>query len=115
MVMVACHKHDDNDTVVPSITLTTPSNAQVFVSGDSIKFTGNVSDNSLHNLRLSITTVGGTLLYEKEISVHDLTSYAFNEGWKSSVAAVTNAVAKAEVEDHGGHVAEQKVDIRINP
>ena len=83
-------------------------------NGDSVIIQGNVTDNSLHELRIRIRS-GSTELFSEEISIHDLTSYDFREGWKALVAGATDAEVKVEAEDHGSHVVEKTVNIHINP
>jgi hypothetical protein len=111
----ACSKSHDsgNADPVPVLTLTSPVNNQVYANGDSVKIQGTITDNSLHSLTLTITN-GSTSLYSKTISVHDSTHYVINDGWKSSVTALTDATVSAVVEDHGGHVVTQSVSVKIN-
>jgi hypothetical protein len=110
-----CHKHSEENEA-PVLTVTSPVTSQVYKSGDNVVINGTVTDNSLHELRISITVTGtGSFLYSNVISAHNLTSYTISDSWKSSVTATTAATVKVEAEDHSGNVAEKKVAIVINP
>ncbi|MEP7109358.1 MAG: hypothetical protein ABI760_15295 [Ferruginibacter sp.] len=118
LVVCACNKgrEVDTDPTQPTITLTLPTNNEVYTSGDSIKIKGTVTDNSLHELRLTITNnANGNILYHLEISVHELLSYDFDQGWKSIATAGTDATVRVEAEDHGNHTVEKEVTVHLNP
>lgn len=109
-----CHKHGA-DSTAPVITLSAPINNQVYKNGDNVIITGTVTDNSLHELSINITSAGsGASLYSNVISVHNLTNYNISDNWKSTVTANTNAVVTVQAEDHDGNVAEQKTTVTIN-
>ena len=112
---VSCSKHND-EKIAPVITLTSPTANQSFAAAASVPITGTITDDGLHELRITITnTATSAVLYTKTISVHDLTSYSINENWVNNVAAITNATVKVEVEDHDGYTIEKKVQIILNP
>src|SRR4051812_21056544 len=88
-IWISC-KHDQDynpgDTSKPVLTITAPVQNRSYKSGDSIKITGTLTDNSLHELQLKIVqNSNNVVLFYDIISVHDLSSYMINDGWKSSV------------------------------
>ena len=111
----SCTKNS-SDTSVPTITFTLPVQNQVYTSGQIVNIKGTLSDNELHEAKLTITNnAGGTELYSKYLSVHGAPDYPMNENWTPVVAVVVNATIKMEVSDFSGNKAEKTVSITINP
>jgi hypothetical protein len=116
VLFASCNKHSENDMSAPVLTITAPAANQVYATGANVIISGTVTDNSLHELVITITnTATSAVLYTKTISVHDLSSYSINESWVNNVTAITNATVKVEVEDHDSNHIEKMVQIILNP
>jgi hypothetical protein len=111
----ACHDHDDNDSVKPTLTITAPTNAASFTSGSEVKITGKLSDEkSLHELKIIVTQVSdGKELFKAEPTVHDLSNYDINETWKPNVSADTPVKLTVTAEDHGSNKTEVTVNFTV--
>lgn len=109
-------KSTDEDLSVPVVTLSSPVASQSYAGGGTVSINGTVTDNSLHELEITITNnATSAVLYTKTISVHNLTSYTINENWINSVAVLTNATLKVEAHDHSENHGEKTVQIILNP
>ena len=114
-MQVACkHDHEEDDTVAPTITINSPlQNGELL---GIVTMTGNISDeNSLHSLNIKITKDSdGLVLYTKEISAHDLTTYDFAETWNTpNFNALTPVTIAFSVKDHGDNVTSASVKCSI--
>jgi hypothetical protein len=107
----SCHK----DTEVPVVTVSSPADASMFNS--PVTISGTTTDNSLHEMSLKITRdADGTVLFEKELSVHDLTSYTFNETFTpAAVSATTDVTLIIRVEDHEANETIKTVKFKLIP
>jgi hypothetical protein len=115
LVSANCTTNDD-DTSTPVISTTLPADNQVYNSGDAVLIKGSMTDNHLHEGKISImNNAGGPDLFSKSISIHGQTSYTINESYTPVVAVVVNATVKLEVKDLAGNYVERKIAIRINP
>jgi len=120
IVLLASCQKKNNDTVNTSavaITVQTPTEAQVYHNGDTVKVNAHVSYGSeLHGYEVTIKdTVTGTVLFETEEHAHK-DAFDISESWPASVTAVTNAVVSIVVSiDHNGTEAKKDVRIRIEP
>lgn len=112
----SCSKNSADDLSVPVLTLTSPVSGQSYAGGGTVSITGTVTDNSLHELEITITNnANSVVLYTNTLSIHNLTSYAINESWINSVSVLTNATLKVEAHDHSENHAEKIVQIVLNP
>lgn len=130
VVFIACNKGgygppDDNgphvtnpgDTIAPAIDIYTPSDAQVFTSGNAINITGKVVDSGglyRGSIRV-IDDANGNVLKEQLYEIHSVISYAYAISYTPSVSAVSNYTVKVSFEDHGLNVATRSVKVKINP
>lgn len=114
-ILPSCSKSsgNDNDTQQPVITLTSPSNNQVYTNGDNVVIQGTVTDNALHEVRIRISN-GSTSLFTKIIPAHEMTNVTINESWKSTITTSITPVVVVEAEDLGGHIVDKTVNIIIN-
>jgi outer membrane lipopolysaccharide assembly protein LptE/RlpB len=98
----ACHKHEHNedDTTTPDVNITSPDADASLQGAVSIK--GEVTDNDLHELSITITREdNGTEVFKKTPSVHSKQSYTIDETWTpSGISAETTMVLTVVVEDH---------------
>lgn len=115
LALGSCTGNDD-DTSTPVINITEPAINQVYNSGNAIQIKGSLTDNHLHEGKISITNnAGGASLFSRSISIHGQTAYTINETYTPTVAAVINATVQVEIKDLAGNYAEKKVQITINP
>ena len=107
---------DVNDVSYPVITIDKPLANQVFVSGDTIKIQGLVTDNSLYkgNIKI-INDAGGLVLLDQDYEIHGLASYNFSRVYKTAVTATSNYTVSVEFEDHGLNATTQTVKVKVNP
>ncbi len=116
IVLFASCKKNPGDINLPAVTLTSPAASQVYANGSSVNITGTVTDNGLHELKISIINAATTaVLFTKTVSVHGLNGYTVNENWINNVSAITNATVKVEVTDLGNNYVEKTVQIVLNP
>ena len=114
------HKHDETDTTYPQITITTPVDMQTYKSGDSVYIKGSVTDNDLHEMKITITKDSDSSeLFSESPVVHGMSSYAINTFWlsglSSGAASYIPATLLVTAEDHAGNKSSKKVAIRIFP
>jgi len=107
----SCHKDKDK----PELTVTSPSDGSMFNS--AINITGTVTDKSLHEMSLKITRdADAVVLFEKELSVHDLTSYNFNETFAPAAVSVSTPVTLTiRVEDHESNETVKTISFKLIP
>jgi len=107
---------DVNDVTYPVITIDKPLSNQVFVSGDTIKIQGLVTDNSLYrgNIKI-INDVNGLALLDQDYEIHGLPSYNFSRLYKTAVTTTSNYTVSVEFEDHGLNVTTKTVKVKVNP
>ena len=118
-----CENDDDDheeapDTENPQFVITSPSDMQIYFSGDTVFLQGTLTDTGsrLHELEIKIKdTATDSTLYSKIQSVHDLETYAIDFFWKSSVSDHTNAIVIFSAEDHAENVGTDTVQIHIMP
>lgn len=109
-------KGDESDTSVPVISGTQPADNTVFTSGQTVNIRGTVSDNELHEGKITITNnTGGATLYTVTQSIHGFSTYNINESWVAAAATPTNATISIEVSDLSGNKGYKTIPIVINP
>lgn len=111
------HSHDTTgDRDKPVLSITSPSDMQIFYSGDTVRIKGTVSDASLHEMLIKILRDSdNSELFRETPTVHDMTSYSINTFWKSQVSDHTNARLIIVAEDHSSNVSSDTVRIHIMP
>ncbi len=110
------HLFDASDTSMPLLILSSPGNNQVFNSGEVIRVTGTVTDNSLYDGSIRITDdADGKVVKEQQYQIHSLQSYDFNFQYTATVSVVTNYTVTVQYEDHGLNNVVQSVKIKVNP
>ena len=117
LVSISACKKTEVKVDAPFVTIWTPTVAQNFVAGDTIHFTGNAGDSeALHEGKLEILQASNdSVLAFKNESVHAVKSYDFDARFSISVAAETNAIARATYEDHDGNQTVKEVAITLKP
>lgn len=120
----SCKKNNDgdddddgaSDTENPVITMTSPTDMQVYALGDTVWLKGLVTDKSLHELSITLKNdKDGSVLYSQTPTVHDFTSYTINAFWKSVVTEKTNATLTISATDHHPNTATKTIAITLNP
>lgn len=111
----ACHKHDEDDTAAPVVTLETPTDGAV-LSGE-VHVHGTVTDASLHEMSIVVTKDSdGSELLSAEPTVHDLTSYSFDEHFTpSGLTGETDVTLLITVEDHSSNKTTKTVKFKVKP
>jgi hypothetical protein len=110
------HTTDFSDSTTPVVELYTPTDNQVFTSGDTIKVDGKVTDNSLYRGSIRITNdANNSVVLEQLYEIHGFQLYNFHIEYKTMVTAVTNYTVTVQYEDHGLNNGIQTAKIKINP
>jgi hypothetical protein len=110
------HYSDFNDSTTPVVDIYTPTENQVFNSGDTIKIDGRVTDNSLYRGSVKITNdATGAVVKEQQYEIHGFQAYNFHVEYKTSVAAVSNYTVTVQYEDHGLNNGLKNVRVKVNP
>lgn len=110
------HTYDNNDFTTPIVEIYTPSDNQVFASGDTIKVDGKVTDNSLYRGSVRITDdATGSVIKEQLYEIHGFTSYNFHIEYKTAVSAISNYTVSVQFEDHGANNGFKSAKIKVNP
>ncbi|MCB0521105.1 MAG: hypothetical protein H6577_26825 [Lewinellaceae bacterium] len=103
------------DTTAPVLSLTSPTNGQNFVNGDTIHIMGTVTDETaLHEYVWSIKDAGGATVHEATVSVHDKIEHDIHEMHVvSGVTAATTWTVTVHVEDHGENSDEESATLNV--
>lgn len=111
------HQVDPGDDILPVITITRPTDNQVYVSGDSIIVEGNATDNkSMYKGKVLLTNdVSGNKVAEQYFETHFLQTLNFRVAYKATVTAPTDFTMSTEFEDHGLNISTKTLKIKVNP
>jgi phosphate-selective porin len=106
-----------NDTTAPVLTINTPTNNQVFTSGNTISITGRITDDfGLFQGSIRITDdATGALLKEQLYVIHYVLSYDFNVPYVTNVTTPSDYTVTVSFEDHGLNTTTQSVKVKVNP
>jgi hypothetical protein len=112
---VACHKHDDDDSNNPVITITAPA-IDASISG-AVTIAGLVTDESLHEMSIKVTKDSdNSELFSATPEVHDLTSYTIAEIWTpAGISAETAVTLTVVAEDHNSNAIATTVKFKVKP
>ncbi|MCB0521106.1 MAG: hypothetical protein H6577_26820 [Lewinellaceae bacterium] len=103
------------DTTAPVLILTSPTEGQDFVNGDTIHIIGKVTDDVLLDEYLwSVRNVGGAIVHEAIVNIHNQTEHDIHE--MRIVSGVLTALTwevVVHVEDHRGNIVEKSVAINV--
>jgi hypothetical protein len=117
LTVAACHNHDhdEEDNNPPVLNITAPAEGAVMTKPVALSL--NASDESLHEMSISITRDSdGVELFSKEPSVHDETEFIFFESWNpAEVTAETAVTLTVTVEDHSEHKVVKTVKFTVKP
>jgi hypothetical protein len=89
ILLVACFfyacdgtQQQPSETVPPMVTLSDPDSNGIIMNGDTIRFTGFISDNQhLHSMLLTVEGMQGQIYYTYNPSIDGLTSFNFDTPW----------------------------------
>ncbi len=111
------HVLTPSDVTAPVIEITTPTNNQVFTSGNMINITGKLTDDyGLYRGSISITNdADGAVLKEQFYEIHGLVLYNFNINYTATVAASAAYTVTVAFEDHGLNKTIKSVKLKVNP
>lgn len=111
------HIINTSDTTAPVIDIFTPSEAQVFATGNPVSITGKVVDSGgLYRGSIRVVNdANGAVLKDQPYEIHAIISYPFNISYTPSVTTVSNYTVTVSFEDHGLNVASKSVKIKVNP
>jgi hypothetical protein len=111
------HIPSPTDTIAPVLDIQTPSNNQVFSSGNSINVSGQVTD-ELGLYRGSIRIVNdatGLLVKEQLYEIHYIKLYNFSISHTVNVTSPTDFTITVWYEDHGYNKTTKVVKVKVNP
>ena len=110
------HGLDLNDYTTPVVDIYTPTDNQVFVSGDTIRITGRVTDNGLYQGFVRISNeANSAILKNQEFEIHGFQFYNFNIEYKTSVTVASDYTVTVQFEDHGRNAGIKNVRVKVNP
>ena len=110
------HHIDENDTTYPVIRIDNPLSNQVYITGDTIKIEGLITDNGLYHGKIKIVNdLNGLLVNEQLYETHSFTSFNFSFKHKTSVTVPTDYTITVEYEDHGLNMSIQSRKVKVNP
>jgi hypothetical protein len=111
---LACHSsHSSTDEIAPLVTVKSPTSGDSFPGPITIK--GDISDESLHELTISIKLDSDkSELFKATPTVHDLTEYTFLETWTPTGLNPETAVTLyITAEDHSANITEKTVSFKV--
>ncbi len=78
----ACSGSSSSDTTPPVIQLDDPDSNDLIINGDTIRFTGTISDNEkLHSMQLTIEGMQGQIYHTYIPTVDGMSTFHFDTPW----------------------------------
>ena len=106
IMITACGKESDTDN--PVVTITSPTEGQMFSNGDSALVAFTITDADTHGFDLSITnTTNSAVLFEEDEHSHD--NITFSKKYKLPDVA-TQMKITITGEDHNGNTTTKSVN-----
>ena len=111
------HIENPSDTTPPVITIATPSENQVYNSGNTIHMTGRISDDlGLYRGTIKLVNdANGLVLKEQAYEIHGLLGYNFSLSHTAVVTAASDYTVTVSFEDHGLNTVTRSVKVKVNP
>ena len=111
------HVENPSDTTPPVISITTPSDNQVYSSGSTIHMTGRISDDlGLYRGTIKLVNdANGLVLKEQAYEIHGLLAYNFSLSHTAVVTAAADYTVTVSFEDHGLNTVSRSVKVKVNP
>src|SRR6187402_2278335 len=128
VIMVSCSKVgspgeepfeaiDQNDDVLPTITISKPTANQVYASGDSVIVEGKVTDDKIvYKGKVQIKNEANNLVIsDGNYESHFLQAINFRLAYKAVVTAPTDFSILVEFQDHGANTSTAIIKVKVNP
>ena len=110
------HIIDFNDNTNPVVVINTPLNNEVFSSGNVIRVSGRVDDNSLYRGFIRITNdADNSIVKEQLYEIHGFQFYNFSLEYTTSVAVASDYTITVQFEDHGLNPGSKTLKVKMNP
>ena len=108
---------DQNDGIVPVITVSKPVANQVYRSGDSIIVEGNVTDDKImYKGKVQIKNdANNFVVAEKYYETHVLPAMNYRLAYKAEVTSPTDFNILIEFQDHGQNTSTESIKVKVNP
>lgn len=117
ITFASCQKKDNEETTNVNITISAPTDGQVFKSGDTVQVSANGTANGeLHGYETKITdTATGAVLYDDAQHTHT-DKFTVSSKWAGTVTtARVMKVSVTAVVDHNGTEAKKEVYFKMEP
>jgi hypothetical protein len=103
------------ETIPPVINLYNPDSNGLIINGDTLAFTGNLTDEGkLHSMLLTIEGLQGQIYYTYNPTVDGLTTYSFNTPWLVyGIPYDTIGYLNLQVTDQSGNYASKHWYMRL--
>ena len=107
---------DQNDDVLPTITISKPTASQVYASGDSIIVEGKVTDDKIvYKGKVQIKNDANNLVAENYYESHFLQAINYRLAYKAVVTVPTDFSVLVEFQDHGANTSTATIKVKVNP
>lgn len=108
---------DQNDDILPVITVSKPTANQVYTSGDSIIVEGKVTDNKIvYKGKAQIKNDANNLVVaDGYYESHFLQAIDYRLTYKAVVTAPTDFSILLEFQDHGANTSTTTIKVKVNP
>jgi hypothetical protein len=108
---------DQNDDILPTITISKPTANQVYASGDSIIVEGKVTDDKkLYKGKVEIKNdINSFVMADGYYETHFLAIINFRLAYKAVVTTPTDFTIHVEFQDHGANTSEATLKVKVNP
>ncbi|MFZ4545388.1 MAG: hypothetical protein ACOYOA_15150 [Saprospiraceae bacterium] len=116
--IASCTKsHEHEGKTAPTISISSPTEGQEFISGAAILIKGTAADDAgLHEGTIVIVKSGDNAeLFRKEPSVHDLLTYAIDYTFTPIVTTATDMKIIATFYDHDDNKTEKVINLKVKP
>ena len=108
---------DQNDDVLPTITISKPTANQVYTSGDSIIVEGKVTDDKIvYKGKVQIKNDANNLVMaDSYYESHFLQAINYRLAYKAEVTVPTDFSILVEFQDHGANTSTTTIKVKVNP
>ena len=108
---------DQNDDVLPTITISKPTANQVYASNDSIIVQGKTTDDRVvYKGKVLITNdTTNAIVAESYYESHHLNAIDFRLAYKPAVTVTTGFSVFIEFQDHGLNTVSAAIKVKVNP
>ena len=108
---------DQNDDILPTITVSKPTANQVYTSGDSIIVEGKViDDKTLYKGKVEIKNdVNSFVVADGNYETHFLATINYRLAYKAVITTPTDFTIRVEFQDHGANTSVAILKVKVNP